>query len=369
MIVHVTLGKLKLNKSNGIIYVVDRLAAFQSTGHDVEVWGISDSTFLSQERKYILRVFKRSLFKIISIKLIQHLLKNKNNIEIFHFHGGWNLEFIFLALLLKCLNKPYFISPHGAFNSEIFKNKNFLKLFFFNTVIKYYLVFAHKVQLYSNREMSFLKNKISKVNCCIIPNGIHPDFSVSKITYKKSSKIIFGYCGRLQNKHKAINKLVQGYAKFKQNNSIDSELWIIGDGEDREDLEKLVNRFNLNKEIIFFGSKYGAEKISLLKKIDSFLLMSNYEGMPISVLEAAALGKFLIVNEATNMSDYIIKYQTGLSIIGNSVNEISSALSEYLEKKLKRDDFNEFIFLNNMKMVKKEFDWKIISNKYINEYR
>ena len=369
MIVHITLGKLKLNKSNGVVYVVDRLANFQSMKNDVEVWGISDSTFLSHERKYILRVFKRSFFKIISIKLIYHLLKNKNNIEIFHFHGGWNLEFIFLALLLKGLNKPYFISPHGAFNAEIFKNKSILKLIFFNSVIKYYLIFAHKVQLYSSREMSFLKNKISEVDCCIIPNGIDADFSVSNKTHTKSSKIIFGYCGRLQNKHKAINKLVQGYAKFKENNTISSELWLIGDGEDRKDLEELVNLFNLNKEITFYGSKYGADKINLLKKIDSFLLMSNYEGMPISVLEAAAFGKFLIVNEATNMSEYIIKYQTGLSIIGNSVYEISSVLSKYVLIRSKRDDFNEFIFLNNMKMVKKEFDWKIISDKYINEYR
>ena len=65
MIVHITLGKLKLNKSNGVVNVVHNLALNQSKLRQVEVWGISDNNFICNKRAYSLKIFKRSLLHFL----------------------------------------------------------------------------------------------------------------------------------------------------------------------------------------------------------------------------------------------------------------------------------------------------------------
>ena len=369
MIVHITLGKLKLNKSNGVVNVVHNLADYQSKSSIVEVWGISDKNFIYHNRSYLLRIFKRSLFHFFSLKLILNLFKNKN-VLVYHLHGGWNFELIFISFFLRILNKKYVVTPHGAFNPNLIAEKKNHQILFYKTFVHLYLKNSLKVHLFSENERNFLKTQFLNLKYCIVPNGI--EMNKKNKTYSKtklSTKTIFGYCGRLQNKDKAVDKLIHGFNHLLKNNKAQAELWLIGDGPDKNSLVRKVKELGIEKKVIFFGALYGKDKNKLLKKIDAFTLVSNYEGMPISALEALSFGKFLIVTEATNLREYINKYNVGFSLKSNTSEEICNALKEYINENKINPNFSNDNFNNALRLIDKEFKWDIIAKKMINEYK
>ena len=274
MIVHITLGKLKLNKSNGVVNVVHNLALNQAKSTQVHVWGISNQNMIYNDRPYSLKIFKRSLLHFYSINLFSKIIKIKSPV-VYHLHGGWNIEFIIISFLLILLKKKYVVTPHGAFNQTLLAKKKIYQILYYKTLVYLYLKKSFKVHLFSKNEVVFLKTQFSNLKYCVVPNGI--EINEGKLKFKSSNKTIFGYCGRLENKHKAVDKLIDGFIYFLKNNKSKVELWIIGDGPDKNNLLEKVNINKIEDKVIFFGALYGEEKDKILKKIDVFTLVSNYE--------------------------------------------------------------------------------------------
>lgn len=368
MIVHITLGKLKLNKSNGVVNVVHNLALNQSKLKQIEVWGISDKNFSYDKRAYSLKIFKRSFLHFFSIKLLLNIIKNKK-VKVYHLHGGWNFELIMISFMLSLLNKKYIVTPHGAFNSTLLSHKKYHQLLFYKTFVYFFLKKSYKVHVFSKNELDFLKSQFLDLKYCIVPNGIDTNHQMEDNSeIYDSNKTIFGYCGRLQNKHKAIDKLIDGFNYFLKKNEIQAELWLIGDGQDKNSLLKKVKELDIESKVVFFGALYGEKKNEILKKLDVFTLVSNYEGMPISALEAASFGQFLIVTDATNIASQVNKYGTGISINNNSPEEINRAINFYFQKNKSSKNFKINLQNNCKLMIQNEFNWLKISNLLIKHY-
>lgn len=66
------------------------------------------------------------------------------------------------------------------------------------------------------------------------------------------------------------------------------KLLLVGDGEDRRKLEKLVLDKNLSDKIIFYGKTNSPENV--MNAMDCIVLPSFTEGFPISIIEAQAAG-------------------------------------------------------------------------------
>ena len=67
------------------------------------------------------------------------------------------------------------------------------------------------------------------------------------------------------------------------------ELWIVGDGEERENLALTTRRLGLENDVYFAG--WRADISELLDESELFLLPSRWEGSPNALLEAAAMAK------------------------------------------------------------------------------
>lgn len=68
----------------------------------------------------------------------------------------------------------------------------------------------------------------------------------------------------------------------------DSRLLLVGEGEDRELLEKRAEELGIENRVIFYGSSQQVER--LLWAMDVFLLPSLFEGLPVAGVEAQAAG-------------------------------------------------------------------------------
>ena len=110
------------------------------------------------------------------------------------------------------------------------------------------------------------------------------DKSFYNVEYEETRKDIVT-TGRfaLQKNHKM---LIKAFAKIAD--SIEDNLIIFGDGDLREDYEQLITSYNLQSRILLPGAVNDVP--SAIKSAKLFVMSSNYEGLPNSLMEAMALG-------------------------------------------------------------------------------
>ncbi|MDR3274781.1 MAG: glycosyltransferase family 4 protein [Endomicrobium sp.] len=87
---------------------------------------------------------------------------------------------------------------------------------------------------------------------------------------------------------------------------------IVGDGQERGELENLILNFNLKENILFLG--WRTDIAEILKISDIFVLTSLWEGLPCTILEAMCCSKPVIANAVDGVKEIIVESKTGFLI-------------------------------------------------------
>lgn len=87
---------------------------------------------------------------------------------------------------------------------------------------------------------------------------------------------------------KRYDFLIKTYHKALQDYNIKEKLYIIGDGPEREKLEKLINDFNLQENVFLLG--YKSNPYPFVKNSKFTVCSSLYEGLHIASIESISLG-------------------------------------------------------------------------------
>ena len=123
-----------------------------------------------------------------------------------------------------------------------------------------------------------------------IPYGIEA-LSQGEATKRLSSTateggpLQIGYIGRLAEYQKRVMDFVPLVSELERR-GVDFEFHIIGDGEDRARLEQAFQGPHSSKNVTFWGWRSPEEVKQHLLKLDVYLLMSAFEGLPVALLEA-----------------------------------------------------------------------------------
>ena len=112
---------------------------------------------------------------------------------------------------------------------------------------------------------------------------------------------------------------------------------IIGEGELRAELEKIIAENNLSGIVRLAGFVPDAK--TLLSGADIFLLPSLKEGLPYVLLEAGASGVPVVATNVGGVSDIIADMESGMLIRAKREKEIADALRFLLINHKKRDAF------------------------------
>jgi glycosyltransferase involved in cell wall biosynthesis len=128
-------------------------------------------------------------------------------------------------------------------------------------------------------------------------------------------------------------------------NTLNKELptTFAGDGPLTNDLKRQAAEFNL-KQITWAGDV--ADVPHLLTQHDVFVLLSDHEGMPITVLEAMRAGLCIVASDLPGIREQIAQNQEGL-LVANDAGDIAEQLlrlikEPYLKKRLGRAAKNMF---------------------------
>ena len=143
--------------------------------------------------------------------------------------------------------------------------------------------FADGIVLQTQRAMEFFPKSVQR-KAVVLPNPLNPLFLKKKQIAEKDNIIVAA--GRLDdNKNHAM--LIHAFARIASEYP-NIKLIIYGEGECREQLERLIEEKELTDRITLPGSVTDiADRIA---KARIFTLTSNTEGMPNSIMEAMALG-------------------------------------------------------------------------------
>ncbi|MBS0375275.1 MAG: glycosyltransferase [Proteobacteria bacterium] len=138
---------------------------------------------------------------------------------------------------------------------------------------------------------------------------------------RPAGRFVVGYIGQLIPR-KCIDDLLRAFATLPA----PAELWIIGDGPQRPELEALAQALALQGRVRFLG--YRNDRLALLKSCDAFVLPSRLEGIPRCVLESMAAAVPVVGSDIPGTRSLVRHGETGLLFPVGDVQALAAQLRE-----------------------------------------
>jgi glycosyltransferase involved in cell wall biosynthesis len=172
-----------------------------------------------------------------------------------------------------------------------------------------------------------LQQRFPSQDIRVLPNAIElpnpPSQDVEKLRPSKPPYRAIAV-GRLA-KEKGFDKLIEAW-QLSRNELTEWKLDIIGEGEQRQILEKLLYKYGLNDTISLPGwSHHVADE---LNKSNLFILSSHYEALPRSLLEAMSHRLPVVATRASDAIPNLIREnQNGWVVSLEDTQQLSRAIS------------------------------------------
>ncbi|WP_333850865.1 glycosyltransferase [Epilithonimonas sp.] len=162
----------------------------------------------------------------------------------------------------------------------------------------------------------------------------------------KTSDPVFVSVGRLHSR-KGYKKLIEVHSQLIKN-GFSHKIIIIGDGEEKENLENLAKKLGVSHSFILMGSLLNP--YPYVKNADFFIMPSESEGWPLIIADTLILQKPIISTAVGGIPEMITHKENGFLISYDS-EEIYDAMKEFLTNKNLIASLQE-----NLKNSERQFD-------------
>jgi colanic acid/amylovoran biosynthesis glycosyltransferase len=185
-------------------------------------------------------------------------------------------------------------------------------------------------------------------------NGIDLDQFHAEPSEKEPNLIVS--IGRLVPK-KGFQYLLDA-CKILKEQGIPFHCAIIGEGDERHNLEARIRQYSLDKDITLLGAKTQAEVKRLIQRATVFVLPcivddnGDRDGLPTVLLEAMALGTPVISTRVTGIPEIIEHGKTGCLVEEKEPRELAQTIQELLGSESRRTKLSEAALVK----VRQDFD-------------
>lgn len=135
--------------------------------------------------------------------------------------------------------------------------------------------------------------------------------------------------GRL-SPEKGHATLLEAICRLRDHDGIDVELEIVGDGPFAERLEQLATELGIDTAVTFRGQLPPDEVARHLSRADVFCLPSFSEGLPVSIMEAMAVGVPVVATAIAGIPELAVHRETAVTVPPGSVPELARAIATLL---------------------------------------
>lgn len=223
--------------------------------------------------------------------------------DVVHFHGLWHPQGGLLARACRRQGVPYVLAPHGELDVWALQQKALKKHLHLALVGKSILRQAAALHLLNEDEVAGLRQAKLPGRYFVLGNGLDPAEWAAlppRGEYRArcpqiGDRLLIVFMARLHHK-KGPELLLEAYADLAANFP-DTCLVIAGPDYGLEaSLRAFVAAHGLEDRVFLPGLVTGRERQALLVDADLFVLPSHQEGHPLSVIEAAYVGKTLLIS-------------------------------------------------------------------------
>jgi colanic acid/amylovoran biosynthesis glycosyltransferase len=124
--------------------------------------------------------------------------------------------------------------------------------------------------------------------------------------------------------------LLDALAELRQQ-GYDVVVDLVGSGPARSELERQVLDRHIGEYVTFHGSQPPATVASLLEAADVFCLPSFAEGLPVSIMEAMAIGIPVIATAINGTPELVEHGRTGQLVIAGRSHDVAEAVQELIK--------------------------------------
>jgi glycosyltransferase involved in cell wall biosynthesis len=289
------------------------------------------------------------------------ILLRRKNYDLLHIH--WPLPHFFFAFLsLPFAHKrPKLISSFYGVEFKFLKSK--LTKFLIKLIVKK----SEQITAISHYTAGEIK-KYGNKDIKIIPFGAAVKLIEKKEFKKEKKEKIVLFVGRLV-KRKGVKYLILAFKEVIK--TIPAKLLIVGDGGERENLEKLVKNLALNNQIEFKGFVSDKELADYYQNCDLFVLPAiidekgDTEGLGVVLLEAMVYKKPVIASAVGGILDIVKNYENGILVPEKD----EKALKEKIVEVLTNEELAKNLGEKGYQFVKENFSWEKIISEIISLYK
>ncbi|MCJ7518671.1 MAG: glycosyltransferase family 4 protein [Anaerolineaceae bacterium] len=186
---------------------------------------------------------------------------------------------------------------------------------------------ASKVAAVSNQTRQ-LALKHYKVDIQVIPNGIDPaSYHPGKFSNIKAPTII--YIGRFSPEKNAL-AVPQVMVQLTR---LDWQCIMLGDGPQMDEVKALVTENHLEHRFTLPGWVEPSEVTAWMKKSDILLMPSLREAMPMTGLQALAMGLAIVASDIGSVPDLVKNGENGFLVKPGNLNGYAEVLKKLLDNK------------------------------------
>lgn len=330
----------------------------EKIGDNVKIYklpiGKNSENIHFQSQKDLLRYSWKAYW--FSRKLVK---KNKYDLT----HSFFTVPCGFISLLLKWQYKlPYIISLRG---SDVPGYSDRFPVIYKTIKPLVRLIWKKSSAVIANssdlRKLALRTNDNQKID--LIYNGIDTENFQPKIESRPIDKFIITTGASRITGRKGIKYLIAAMREIIKDHP-KVHLKLMGDGNERESLEKLSKELNLEKHVQFLGRIPREKTAPYYQEASIFVLASFNEGMSNAMLEALASG-LPIISTATGGAKELVQSGINGFVVGMKNSE---DLAEKISRLIANPGLCEKMGKKSRKIAGK-MSWKSVAEQYFEEYK
>jgi glycosyltransferase involved in cell wall biosynthesis len=279
---------------------------------------------------------------------------------------------------LHTLGYPMLFGPVGGgqqtpLNYRAYLGKDYYKEKFRNrigTLVLRFNPFSKSILkkckiLVTNRDTQNIVSKLSKISPELIFDAAISSPINNNIQKQIHTNLNLLWVGRIYG-FKGLRLIVSALYRLEKNDLKKIKLTIVGDGPDRDGIEKLVEQYNLRDVINFIGMIPYKEVENYYRESDAFIYTSLRDSFPSQILEAQ-LWKLPVITLNLHGQELMVNEKTGIKCsVGTpekTVIEIRDAIVRLLNNPTVRINMGNEAYLH---AINQTWDRKI--NYVVNQY-
>lgn len=344
-----------IDESGGLERVLSLIANALANQSEIKVTIISifknDNKFFNLDEKIKICYISNNKSYYSIIRQTRKILKNEKIDKLIVVDTL--MSFISLPASIG-LNIKSFAWEHYSFYSTIVNRKRKIS----RLIVK---IFFEKVVLLTERDKdNWAKRSITKNKFLVIENP--SPFSLQIDDNKSNCKVALAI-GRLR-KEKGFDLLIEAWALAKSKLPEEATLLIIGEGEEKGNLKKIIAQLNMKNSITITGFTRDVSKYYRNARI--YCLSSRTEALPMVLIESLSFSVPLLAFDCYTGPREIIKNgYNGFIIEENNIQSYADKIIELFS--LESDDFSSLSY--NAYISSSRYSIDIIIRKWLDILR